>query len=122
MSDRIVPQQWMLQPRDIRLHLAKVFDIPRTGISEIRDQDVISDGHTIENLSAITLEKMCAYVGSEETFGRAWELTCAKAHSELHPPVGIIQDTEEKGVEIKPLAANEQEHGKKGSSNTKKTQ
>lgn len=68
-----------------------MWKIPRSGVSEIRDQEVVSDGHTYEDLLVITLDLMNRYIGSEETFARAWEVTIAKAFSELHPPVGIIQ-------------------------------
>lgn len=81
----------MLLSHDERDRLAEVFNIERTGVSEIRDSQVVRDGRSDENLEAITLEKMNAYIGSEETFARAWELTCAKVRSELNPPIGIIQ-------------------------------
>lgn len=77
--------------REIREYLGHMWKIPRSGVSEIRDQEVVSDGHTYEDLSVITLDLMNRYIGSEETFARAWEVTIAKAFSELHPPVGIIQ-------------------------------
>ena len=93
--ERLLPAQFMHQPKEIRDYLAAMWKIPQTGITEIRDQDVISDGHTYADLAVITKQLMCDYVGSEESFGRAWELTCAKAHSELHPPVGIIQSERE---------------------------
>lgn len=89
--DRIVPQQWMLQTREIRQHLAHVFNVPLSGVSEIRDQEVITDGHTVADLSAITKDRMAEYVGSEESFGRLWELTVRKAYAELHPPIGVIE-------------------------------
>ncbi len=87
----IYPQMWLALPKAIRNLLAERFEIPRTGVTEIRDQDVVSDGYTGEDLQHITLEKMNAYIGSEETFGRAWEITIAKAHAELNPPIAEIQ-------------------------------
>ena len=104
----------MLQPRDIRDHLATVFGVERNGVAEIRDQVIVSDGRSQEDLLAITTEKMAEYVGSEESFPRLWELTCAKAKHELNPPVGIITPTitpieqshdEEKLIEEKPRKA-----------------
>lgn len=89
--DKIVPQAFMLLPREIREHLAKVFEIPRTGVTEIRDDQVISDGRTQDDLNTITSAKMADYVGSEESFGRLWELSIAKAKHELYPPVGEIK-------------------------------
>ena len=88
--DKIVPQAFMLLPRDIRDHIAQVFDVNRSGITEIRDDTVILDGRTLEDLSVITSEKMAEYVGSVESFGRLWELSIAKAKHELYPPAMVI--------------------------------
>lgn len=89
--EKITPQQFILLPKETREHLATVFNIPKSSHTEIRDSEVITDGRTMADLEAISKEKMAEYVGSDETFGRLWELTIAKAHSELHPPVGVIK-------------------------------
>lgn len=89
--EKITPQHWMLLDKETRIHLAKHFNIPVSGVTEIRDQELITDGRTMADLEALSLQAMCEYVGSQETFGRAFELTIAKAHSELHPPVGEIR-------------------------------
>lgn len=96
----------MTLEKEVRDHLAKVFGITTSGITEIRDQTVITDGRNADDLLAITHEKMNEYIGSEETFLRAWEISCAKAYSELHPPVGIIK-SHEAGV---PEGGHEQEN------------
>lgn len=88
--------------KEVRDYLAAMWKIPQSGITEIRDQTVLSDGHTYDDLSVITLEKMTEYIGSEESFARAWELTVMKAYSELHPPVGVI-----KGEGVPPPADDE---------------
>lgn len=91
MYNNVPPQLWMLLDKQIRNHLVKVFEIPRTGITEIINQDVVRDGFSFDDLKAITLEKMTAYIGSEETFPRAWEITCSKAKGEVYPPMFIKQ-------------------------------
>jgi hypothetical protein len=88
--DAILPQQWMHVPRETREKIAEDFHVGRSGVTEIRDSDVITDGRTREDLAVLTSTAMAEYVGSEDSFGRLWELTIAKAHSELHLPVGII--------------------------------
>lgn len=93
--EKVVPQHWMLLPKDIRQHLATVFNIGMSGVTEIRDQEVITDGRTLNDLAALSAERMAEYVGSTESFARLFELTVAKAHSELHPPVGVIMSHEE---------------------------
>lgn len=91
MYERITVQQWMLLPREMRDLLALEFNIQRTGITEVRDDIVVTDGRSNEDLLAITNERMNLYIGSEETFHRAWEITIAKAHATLHPPLGEIK-------------------------------
>lgn len=94
MQTNLYPQQWLHLPKDVKEKLINVFEIVRTGASEVRDQEVISDGYTLDDLRSITNEKMNEYVGSQETFLRAWELTLAKVHSELNPPVATIQNVD----------------------------
>lgn len=93
MYNNIPSQLWMLLDKDIRIYLATVFEIPMTGVREIIDDRIISDGHSNADLMAITLEKMTSYIGSEETFPRAWEITCSKAKGELHPAINLQQET-----------------------------
>lgn len=92
--ERLLPQQYMHLSKELRDKITEVFNIKRTGVSEVRDQDIITDGTTYDDLLVVTHRAMGEYVGSDETFARAWELTVAKAYSELHPPVGIIKATE----------------------------
>ena len=74
--------------------MSQMWKIPRNGVSEVRDQEAISDGHSYDDLLKVSKERMIEYIGSEETFGRAWEITCSKAHTDLHPPVGMIRGRE----------------------------
>lgn len=96
----MTPQAFMQHTRELRDYISQVFKVPLSGVTEVRDQEVISDGHTYDDLKVITLDAMCDYIGSQETFARAWELTCAKAHSELHPPVGVIKSKQEIADEV----------------------
>lgn len=92
MHERITVQQWMLLPRETRIVLAEAFNIPRTGITEIIDDRVVTDGHSNDNLMVITKEKMCEWIGSEETFHRAWEICISKANGIVNPPVNIMPE------------------------------
>lgn len=95
-------QLWMLVPREERLVIAEQFLMSRTGITEVRDMTVISDGHSETDLQAINVETMRAFVGepedSELSFSRLWELTCAKAFSIVHPPVLEVRSREDGGT------------------------
>ena len=90
MPNRVYPQMFMALSKELRERIAEEFCVGRTSIIEIRDQEVISDGRTLDDLSVINEANMAAYVGSVEPFMRLWELTVAKAYSELHPPVAVI--------------------------------
>jgi hypothetical protein len=93
MFTQIFPHLWMHLPREERLVLADHFKLVRTGITEVKDQTVITDGYTTADLSVITAEAMAEFVGSsvvDTSFTRLWEITCAKAHSIVNPPVGVI--------------------------------
>lgn len=87
--DKVLTQLWMALPRDERVLLAVQFDLRKTGITEVKDDQVVSDGFTQEDLQGITREKMVEYVGSDESFPRLWELTVAKARYEITPPIQI---------------------------------
>jgi len=90
MYSHVPPQLWMQLDSKIRAELVSAFNIQRTGITEIRDQVLISDGYSVEDLKVLTLEKMNEYIGSqEETVARAWEITCAKAKSVVYPPIAM---------------------------------
>jgi len=90
MFNNVPPQLWMQLDAAIRAELVSTFSIKKTGITEIRDQTLISDGYSVEDLKAITLEKMNEYIGSnEESFSRAWEITCSKAKSIVYPPIAM---------------------------------
>lgn len=105
MQTQVYPQQWISLAKETRLHLIHVFNLIRTGISEIRDQELVSDGFTVDDLKAITHEKMNEYIGSVETFARAWEVTLAKVHAELNPPIAAIQniDGDATAVDLYPV-------------------
>lgn len=90
MYERVLPALWMLVPREERAVIARDFDIVATGVTEVRDQTVLSDGFTYDDLGKLTVEAMSEYVGSTETLPRLWELTVAKARSIVHPVVGMI--------------------------------
>ena len=93
--ERVYQQVWIDLPKTTRQHLVKVFGLIPNGIAEIRDQTVISDGYTNDDLRRITSDKMAEYVGSVESFSRLWELTLSKVKSELNPPIDLADLTEE---------------------------
>lgn len=94
--ERVLPGLWMNLPREERLYIAERFSIPRTGVTEVRDTEVLSDGFTFDDLAHINRDKMVDFIGSgdlegNESFPRLWELTVAKARYEINPPPMVIQ-------------------------------
>jgi hypothetical protein len=88
MFEKIFVQYWMTLPKDIRQHLAFVFNIPRTGITEIRDDVVLTDGHTNADLDCINADMLAAYTGEKPTeyFPRLWEIAIKRARKDLDAP------------------------------------
>lgn len=109
MYDKVFSHLWMHVPREERAVLVERFGLSKTGIAEIKDQTVVSDGYTNEDLSVITADRMLEYVGGDyeegqvPSFARLWELSIAKAHYELNPPIMYPQLSVAPIVEPEPL-------------------
>lgn len=116
MFDKIHVHNWISLSKETRKHLSEVFALVPTGIAEIRDQQVISDGYSNADLEKITHAKMAEYVGSNESFSRLWELTIAKVKYELNPPIvldlsnqseeeqkAIVETLTENGAKLEPV-------------------
>lgn len=114
MFDHIYTHIWMLVPYEERMVLVEHFDITKSGVTEIRNEEVLTDGYTNDDLAAITAERMAAFVGSEEPFMRLWELTVAKAHSIVNPPAIFPQPAPEE------LPTNNEPNAKKPKTTGKK--
>ncbi len=54
--------QWVNLDSRIRVKLVEIFDIPRSGHTEVEDNKIITDGFTNTDLTAITIEKMQGYL------------------------------------------------------------
>ncbi len=54
----LVPQQWLELKPKTREALIKIFKIPRSSFTHVVDNKVQSDGHTYEDLKAVSLEEM----------------------------------------------------------------
>ena len=90
MPERLTPAQFMLAPKEVRDYMHHMWKIPQSGGSEVVDGVQVSDGHTYQDLAIITKELLTEYIGSEESFLRAWEISVSKALTELHPPEVVI--------------------------------
>lgn len=71
IKHQLTVPQWLELAPEIRQKLISLFNIPRsTGASTVNNV-VISDGHTHEDLSAISTEKMKVFLGLED--GREYD-------------------------------------------------
>ena len=87
---------WLELPKDIRAHIATVFSLVKTGIAEVRDQTILCDGYSNDDLKGISAVKMAEYTGSpvETPFSQLWTITVSKAKYEVHPPVNLPDFTQ----------------------------
>lgn len=96
----------MQQSKEVRDQLVKDLNIPKTGGVEVTDGEVVTDGYNQADLLTLTVEKLSDYVGQPASdplpLARLWEITCAKAYSELHPPELMIVPGDENPVQVAP--------------------
>jgi hypothetical protein len=93
MFDRLYTHQYISLPREIRDLLTKELGIVRTGACEIRDETLISDGTTNENLETVTKEILEQYTGKTGTFSELWHAALEKAEDTLNPKAKkVVED------------------------------
>jgi hypothetical protein len=79
---------WVSLSNEVRYRMRTIFNISQSGITEVNDGRVVSDGTTYEDLKALTIEKMQKYVDNPTTdFHKLIDLTVAKVMEELYPKV-----------------------------------
>jgi len=115
MFERLYQNQWMSLPREIRLWLRAMFDIPQTNVVEVRDNTVLTDGVTNDDLKAITLEKLKEFTKQEGTFAQLFEIVTQKLQFELAVQNGSITKLEEvKDLSTQPVKYCDTCDSKKG--------
>lgn len=92
MSNQIYQHQYMHLDVPVKEKLRKIFNIPKTGVAEILNETVISDGIRNEDLAVLTEEAMSAYLGNvpHETFGHLFDLVVEKIKYEIENPQPIV--------------------------------
>jgi hypothetical protein len=92
--ERIHKFQWMQVPKEVREKLIELFGLTRTSFSEIRDDVVISDGYSDDDLSLITKDKMCEITGlpCELSFSSLWEVMVVKLTNDVYDKA-VMPDT-----------------------------
>ena len=78
----ISQQEWVKVPHEVRLELVQEFGLKRSGIIQVFNNTLMSDGYSYEDLAPLTVERMQLYVGTRETdYFKLWEATTNKANS-----------------------------------------
>lgn len=87
------PNQWLSLPYEIRNKLRKIFNIGRSGSTEVVNgvdgSQVISDGTTAQDLSVISIKKMQDYLGVEET---EFDILFTRLKNSFNPPIILTTD------------------------------
>jgi hypothetical protein len=96
-EERITTSQWMQLPKEIKDLLIKQFNLKRSGFTDVRDMQVVSDGFTNDDLSALTIERLKDYTGLK--VGSYYEILSA-AIVKLQQPLVEVNKTNEQN-EIK---------------------
>jgi hypothetical protein len=66
MKQCLTVPQWLELDRDMRTRFVEIFDIKKSGYTEVEDGRVVTDGHWGSDLMAITVEKMQEYTGLKD--------------------------------------------------------
>src|ERR1051326_8294804 len=67
LKRQLTPFEWLQMPKEARDLFIKWFNIPRSGGSIVVNNEVVSDGHTIADLSAVSLQSLQAFLHTDET-------------------------------------------------------
>jgi len=75
---------WVSLPNEVRRRIRVVFDIPKTGFTEVSDGVILSDGVTQSDFKSLTIEKMQKYLSDESVdFHKLFDKVVAKINDEI---------------------------------------
>lgn len=66
LKRQLTPYEWLQMPKEIQNLFKKWFLIPRSGGAIVVQDKVISDGHTIEDLSVVSLKSLQAFLHTDD--------------------------------------------------------
>lgn len=98
LKRQLVPYEWLQFPPEIKSLFKKWFNIPRTGGSMVVGDKVISDGHTIEDLSVVSLKSLQSFLHTDDDhWDNLLKMTINKMENYIDD--NPISGTENSGVE-----------------------
>lgn len=105
VTKQILPNEWIHFDVELRQKFAAIFNIPKSSSVHVVDNKVESDGYSVQDLTAITVEKMQEFSGSSESdFRKLLATTIEKLTKKEDINNIIIEEVshEEKPKEIEP--------------------
>jgi len=95
MEYQLSPNQWLQLPMAVRAELKQIFNIPRSKGTILEGNVVKSDGHTFEDLAAITVEGMREFTGLDSTdFMTLFNETVLQVEDSLAPSLPEEEDVD----------------------------
>lgn len=70
MKQSLIVPEWLQIEADTRRKLVNQFAIPKTGITEVQNSQLICDGVTEKDLKTLNIGKMIEYLGNDLSFYR----------------------------------------------------
>ena len=94
---------WVSLPNEVRYRIRAIFNIPKSGATDVNDGRVVSDGTTYEDLKLLTTEKMQEYLKDDSTdFYKLFDKVVAKVNDELYPKKIEVKPTDGLNIVIEP--------------------
>ncbi len=106
MKYQLTIPQWLDLPFEIRQKLKEIFKIPRSTGSHVVGSQIISDGHTHNDLSVVSIEAMQVFTESKgENFWELLDATIKKVMSlcqhEKDEKDSRVKEESERSIEAK---------------------
>lgn len=84
---------WVSLSSEQRNRIRKIFNIPRSGSTEVRDGEIITDGTTTADFQHLTIEKMQEYLKDTSTdFHKLFDSVLARVQDEIEGKPIVINE------------------------------
>ena len=95
LKRQLTPFEWLQLPVEIRNLFKATFQIPRSGGSIVNNNKLESDGHTIQDLSKVSLKSLQEYLSTDEThWDKLLQLTINKMEDKENGNAEIAASTD----------------------------
>jgi hypothetical protein len=95
MTPILATHTWVSLPNEVRYRIRALFEIPKSGFSEVSDGVILSDGVTQTDFKALTIDKMQVYLNDNSVdFHKLFDKVVAKVNDEISGKVPLILSQE----------------------------